>query len=468
DSSLSGSGTLTGGKTFQTDNITISGIDDLVYDGTNQMEKINLAETVTICGKEFNVNKEKWEKSIVPPEVKMPGDYTVTFTMKDNETQTVTKTFNVAECPHTVLMYKPLANGKHGGTCSLCNTEVSEEHNLTHTERKEPTCTENGNNEYWKCDDCGTYFSDENSEKETTLDDTVIPARGHDYSDGKCTVCGTFEDGIGAHLAGHSISLDGNIGVNFYMELDKSVIADKDAYMQFTLPNGNIQAVNVSQAKKSEVNGKQYYVFPCKVAAKEMFDTIKAQIISGDNVGTVYEYSVMEYADCILLNPDNYDDKTVKLVREMLYYGQTADLYFSSSIIKSDSGLDKVTADNLTEFEKQISGELPDGIEYYGSSLLLESNTTVRHYFKAAKGTAVIAYDFSGYKDGYYYTDITGIPAGMLGTPQEKKIGDWSISYSPMSYVYSVLNSDSTDKNLVNLCKALYLYQQAAEAYQQR
>ena len=34
-----------------------------------------------------------------------------------------------------------------------------------------------------------------------------------------------------------------NIGVNFYMELSNKIIADKDAYMQFTLPNGTITKV---------------------------------------------------------------------------------------------------------------------------------------------------------------------------------------------------------------------------------
>lgn len=361
-------------------------------------------------------------------------------------------------------------NTNHWLTCEVCDGKnTKEQHNLTHIGRKEPTCTENGNIAYWKCDDCGTCFSDENGETEIEQSKTVISATGHKYSDGKCTVCGTFEDGIGAKLAGHSISLDGNIGVNFYMELDESVIENKEAYMQFTLPNGDTQNVNIGEAKTETVDEKQYYVFSCNVAPKEITDIITAQIITSDSrKGTVYEYSVMDYADCILLNSDNYDDKTVKLVHEMLYYGETARLYFSSSIIGSDSDLDKVTAETLKKFEKQISGELPDGITYYGSSLLLESNTTVRHYFKAAKGTDVKEYGFSGYKDGYHYTDITGIPAGMLGTPQEKKIDDWSISYSPMSYVYSVLNSDYADENLKNLCKALYLYEQAAEAYQNK
>lgn len=360
-------------------------------------------------------------------------------------------------------------NKDHWQTCEVCGGENTEEHKLTHIEEKESTCTEDGNTEYWKCNDCGTCFSDENGETEINQSETVISATGHKYSDGKCTVCGAFEDGIGVHLAGHSISLDGNIGVNFYMELDKSVIEDSKAFMNFTLPNGRIQAVNVSQAKTADVDGKIYYVFPCKVAAKEMFDTIKAQIITSDGrKGEVYKYSVKEYADYIFSNTDNYDYETVELVRAMLYYGETASLYFSSLIIGSNSDLDKVTADTLKKFEKQTAGNLPDGITYYGSSLLLESETKLRHYFKVAQGVSLIEYgfSFSGNKEGgYYYTDISDIPAGQLATPQDTKIGEWSISYSPMSYAYDVLNSKTASDNLKNLVKALYLYEQAAEAY---
>ena len=50
----------------------------------------------------------------------------------------------------------------------------------------------------------------------------------HNYSSkGACTICGAFKNGIGEHLDGYSLSLDGNIGVNFFMELDKSVMQMK-------------------------------------------------------------------------------------------------------------------------------------------------------------------------------------------------------------------------------------------------
>ena len=288
----------------------------------------------------------------------------------------------------------------------------------------------------------------------------------HNYSSkGACTICGAFKNGIGEHLDGYSLSLDGNIGVNFFMELDKSVIADENAYMKFRLPNGKTSVVLVGDAKQQTVSGTTYYVFSCEVAAKEMNETITAQIITSDKKGEVYEYSVADYIQYIRDNPTEFDEKTLSLVNAMAGYGDYAKAYFNNENLDANTEMDAVTADTLASFDKQISGDLPEGITYYGSSLLLESNTTMRHYFKVAEGTDVSALSFSGSKGNYYYIDIPNISAEKLGTIQNVTIGNCTISYSPMSYAYAVLSSKNTSESLKNLVKSLYLYEQAAEAY---
>ena len=288
----------------------------------------------------------------------------------------------------------------------------------------------------------------------------------HNYSSkGTCTICGAFKNGIGEHLDGYSLSLDGNIGVNFFMELDKSVIADENAYMKFRLPNGKTSVVLVGDAKQQTVSGTTYYVFSCEVAAKEMNETITAQIITSDKKGEIYEYSVADYIQYIRDNPTEFDEKTLSLVNAMAGYGDYAKAYFNNENLDANTEMDAVTADTLASFDKQISGDLPEGITYYGSSLLLESNTTMRHYFKVAEGTDVSALSFSGSKSNYYYIDIPNISAEKLGTIQNVTIGNCTISYSPMSYAYAVLSSKNTSESLKNLVKSLYLYEQAAEAY---
>ena len=288
----------------------------------------------------------------------------------------------------------------------------------------------------------------------------------HNYSSkGTCTICGAFKNGIGEHLDGYSLSLDGNIGVNFFMELDKSVIADENAYMKFRLPNGKTSVVLVGDAKQQTVSGTTYYIFSCEVAAKEMNETITAQIITSDKKGEIYEYSVADYIQYIRDNPTEFDEKTLSLVNAMAGYGDYAKAYFNNENLDANTEMDAVTADTLASFDKQISGDLPEGITYYGSSLLLESNTTMRHYFKVAEGTDVSALSFSGSKGNCYYIDIPNISAEKLGTIQNVTIGNCTISYSPMSYAYAVLSSKNTSESLKNLVKSLYLYEQAAEAY---
>lgn len=291
----------------------------------------------------------------------------------------------------------------------------------------------------------------------------------HTYKNSKCTVCGAYEDGVGALLTGYSISLSGNIGVNFYMSLDESVLADETAYMQFHLPNGTTSQVNVSEAKTEVIDGETYHIFPCQVVPKEYYDEITAQIITASGAGKAYRYSVYDYCYMMKISSSKYGDEIAALASAIILYCQHADCYFKNSEYSAiESEIEAITTADLAGFKMQTSGELPNGISYSGSTLLLESNTTVRHYFKVKSGVDVSKYGFTGEKDGYYYKDFTNISAANLGTMQDFKVGGWTISYSPMSYAYAVLSKDTAEKDLKDLVKSLYLYQQAAVAYQNR
>ncbi len=65
--------------------------------------------------------------------------------------------------------------------------------NMVHTPKKDATCTADGNEEYWTCGTCGKIFSDAEGKTEIELSATVIPATGHHYIEGKCSVCGAIE-----------------------------------------------------------------------------------------------------------------------------------------------------------------------------------------------------------------------------------------------------------------------------------
>ena len=98
--------------------------------------------------------------------------------------------------------------------CSVCEKYFSDEagtkettladtvipatgHQLSKTEGKKATCTEAGNTEYWTCNACGKYFSDEAGTNEIRLADTVIPATGHHYGEYQLTKEATaLEEGV--------------------------------------------------------------------------------------------------------------------------------------------------------------------------------------------------------------------------------------------------------------------------------
>ena len=51
------------------------------------------------------------------------------------------------------------------------------------TPEKQPTCSEEGNIAYWYCTPCDKYFADEAGKYEILLENTVLPATGHDFDE---------------------------------------------------------------------------------------------------------------------------------------------------------------------------------------------------------------------------------------------------------------------------------------------
>ena len=294
------------------------------------------------------------------------------------------------------------------------------------------------------------------------------------------------DDELGANLAGYTVSLDGDIAVNFYMELDQSILNSATAKMVFTIPNGSkidTQTIMVSDVadKPVEIDGKTYYIFKCKVAAKDMTGKITAQIVDTDRVGEVYTYSVKEYASYILSAEEGkYDAKTIRLVKALLNYGASAQKYFNvntgdlanSELSDDEKILSGVTADLINKPYDPAGTTLPDGVSFEGATLSLKSETTLSLYFKSdAKltfscGSRVVQ---RSTKDGYQIARIRGINAAELDTDLELTVTvngeNYKVTYNPMTYCYNVISDDSYGEDAQNFCRALYLFHKAFMAY---
>ena len=338
-------------------------------------------------------------------------------------------------------------------------------------------------------------------------------------NDGKCDDCGAIIDGIGAKLAGYSLSLTGNIGVNFYMELSNDVVNDESAYMNFTLPNGTTSKVYVSGTHEdgstattdtTVKNGVTYYVFTCEVAAKEMTSDIKAQMIgnNGEKTGKVYTYTVKEYADYILSHTSaegsNYGSATVQLVKGMLNYGGAAQKYFgyktdqlaSDGLALTEPVFDDTSIINFIKDEANKASitnySAPDKVTFKSAYLSLNSTTDLCVSVQFAEDVTVqedmfaILLDSKEIsKDQYEITKVNeencykitlhGIKASQLQKQYEFEVAlpdtePAVLKYGATSYAYTVMSSacDNIDniESLREVVKALYAYGSCAQEYE--
>lgn len=337
-------------------------------------------------------------------------------------------------------------------------------------------------------------------------------------NDGKCDSCGAIIDGIGAKLAGYSLSLTGNIGVNFYMELSDDVVNDESAYMSFTLPNGTTSKVYVSGTHEdgstaatdtTVKDGVTYYVFTCEVAAKEMTSDIKAQMIgnNGEKTGKVYTYTVKEYADYILSHTsaeDNYGRATVLLVKGMLNYGGAAQKYFgyktdqlaSDGLALTEPVFDDTSIINFIKDEANKASITnysdSDKVTFKSAYLSLNSTTDLCVYVQFAEDVTVqedmfaILLDSKEIsKDQYEITKVNeencykitlhGIKASQLQKQYEFEValpdtGSAVLKYGATSYAYTVMSSACDNINniesLREVVKALHAYGSCAQGYE--
>ena len=286
-----------------------------------------------------------------------------------------------------------------------------------------------------------------------------------------------YTDGFGAKLYGYTLSLDGDIGVNFYMQLSDDVAHSDTAYMHFTIPKNGTpgeQIVYVKDARFEVVQGKRCYVFKCNVAAKEMTSEIKAQMMDNGKLGKIYTYSVKGYADYLIDHAAESEEwsKALPLVKAMLNYGAYAQIYFD----KTSTGL---ANEKLDETEKELGdveisaaepviGDLPGDTTYEGATLSLKSETTLSLYFKSSE---TLRFTCGDYKvetvpnGSYQVARIRGIKAKNIGDVFTLNVSGAEVKYSPLNYCKNKLADSGTAENLRNVLKALYLYYEAADAY---
>ena len=120
------------------------------------------------------------------------GSYSVHATFTGKNVGTTTITLPTVE-PSTEPGTEP------GTTPTEPGTEPQHIHTLEHVAKKDSTCTEDGNEEYWHCTTCGKYYLEQGAINELEAEDIIIQAEGHstDYVPEEPATC--TENGLGEH-----------------------------------------------------------------------------------------------------------------------------------------------------------------------------------------------------------------------------------------------------------------------------
>ena len=170
-------------------------------------------------------------------------------------------------------------------------------------------------------------------------------------------------------------------------------------------------------------------------------------------------------------------------MKAMSDYGNKAQFLFNYNVenvvdLYNSDAINAVTANDLVPYKRVTTKTDRTGIKYTYVNLTLESVTTARLFFTVNEGTID---DYSFTLNGMpvtpfltsngYAVEIPNIAAKDLDLMNTVEVSDsegvcLTVRYSALSYAYLVVNTNNLDdiKN-IEACKALYLYNQAANDY---
>lgn len=295
---------------------------------------------------------------------------------------------------------------------------------------------------------------------------------------------------------GHSLTLRGDIGVNFFVDVTPEQVRDGvtikfdwyDQHSEYTLHESDYDTES------------GFYKARCNVAAAEMTDNIHAtayfdgeKYTQEDDNYTVRKYGLdvldkttKEIQDYSTNHSEQYA-KLAYLVKTMLDYGTKAQIVFNHNnsedkFANKDIGY-SMSDVNPTAFDNAIKAENGNktksdmtsstdsfGLKYYNTSVVFLSRTSLRHYYTITDKNTYDKYkngaSFKVYenKPPYVYFELQDIPAAKLDQLQEFKIGEQTYYFSVLDFAKGLLD-DGRSTAQKDLGKATYWYNQAANSF---
>ena len=284
------------------------------------------------------------------------------------------------------------------------------------------------------------------------------------------------DDGI-FNYSYNTLSLEGNIGMNFFFAFGSAVLDDENAKVESSIGDDTVSFLAKDGRIKYDDDGMKYYGFTRELTSVQMAEDVSSKVVlSNGYTVSGRTMSVRTYCETMMERSD--DEKLKQLMHDLLNYGGYAQLAFNYNTDDlanknlKNKNVSDVTKYMLKPYAQVVTGS-EAGLTYSNSSLSLDTLTTINHNFKVADGYSVDDFDFM--LNGEKLTPIKrgkncvvcipNIASNDLDTVYTVTVGGIEISYSALSYAYKALASDAASPKLKNLVRALYLYNQSANAY---
>ena len=278
-----------------------------------------------------------------------------------------------------------------------------------------------------------------------------------------------------------SLTLGDSISLNVYVDIkDGTSAGDYTVKAEFTNARGETTLYDGVLSAVAALQSDGSYKLVFNPAAKEMNNIISVEVFyRGRQASEAREFSVREYCEAYARRRAD-QEKVVNICKAILDYGAYAQLNFgydTGNLANRNlsSGLVESTAVPETSYPSSgactgISGATANLnlVSQFEMNAFFAPNGTVNkeNYSFSVNGVPVEAV----LSDGEYKVKKPGIVAKELGNTVDFKVTNktdgtsFTFVDSPVAYLYRAY-SRSNNINLVHLCSAIYLYNQAAIAF---
>lgn len=328
------------------------------------------------------------------------------------------------------------------------------DHDMTHIEAVAPTCTENGNIEYYICSFCKKLFSDAVGSAEITDNNIVVKATGHDYEwivdkeatetesgskHEECRNCGDqkttvvipptatvqSEDALKAAIESFaSIKLDQDITLSSTLDLSgKKITLDLNGHVisgaeilvitnlgpasltlidsnpaathtDSTLPLGGVVSSEISMKRKANVYpGFVFYANGGTITSRFYSDTGNASVKCTSDTPTVFTGNMEGYANLYAGIYYGTIGNLVGIQGKKVTF-QCGDEVYAYEIVSSDNKVVAPVAPPVKTGYQKFGGWYNGNTEYTFGSTLSENITLTAKFINPI--TYDIAYDLGG------------------------------------------------------------------------